>query len=200
MRFIAVLFAALVVISATGCVQRYLVVKAEPGTQVWIDGKLVGETKRVLEDSPAEIRLPFDHYGVRGVVLRRYGCYSKTGKLPCHAPWYQYFPLDLVFELFMPFYLTDEHVFEFKLDEIDEIDTDTILERAEVFKGRLKDFHRFFHRLGSHHCHHRAYARGLSHLAGIAANSLQRTAGTICHGLLWRRNPAAPPAEHPPDK
>ncbi len=91
-----------------GCVERWIQVRTQPsGARVFVDGEEVGR-------SP--IRVAFDHYGTREVLVhldagtdsdRTYGAVSHLVEL--RAPWYQWFPLDLITETIWPWNFVDEH-------------------------------------------------------------------------------------------
>ena len=87
-----------------GCVERWINIQSEPsGAHVFLDSKEVGVTP---------LKIPFDHYGHREVMLRfedpdedddveqMYASVAQMVHL--ETPWYQYFPLDLLVEHMWP--------------------------------------------------------------------------------------------------
>ncbi|MGA1203195.1 MAG: PEGA domain-containing protein [Planctomycetota bacterium] len=102
---------ALLLLSLTGCVERALLIRSEPaGARVFVDGASLGETP---------LRMPFDFYGTREVMVRweptelgETSYAPVTEQVELNAPWYQYFPIDLLAEFVWPGTIVDEHLFE----------------------------------------------------------------------------------------
>jgi hypothetical protein len=148
MRGVRRLAFLLLVLSATawGCVERKLIIRTEPpGAVVLLDNKVIGT-------SPIE--RDFTFYGARKVEARWDPFLSETERFQTvgetrylNAPWYQWFPLDLLFEFLWPFTITDERVFDLKLRPFEAEDpsaTDARMEgltrRADSMRARtLRD-------------------------------------------------------------
>ena len=95
----------------TGCVERWLLIRSDPpGARVFLDGQALGVT-------PA--RVSFDHYGTREVYLRHEGYGSLAEDVHVHAPWYQWFPMDLLAEYLWPGTIVDERELDFALPPLD---------------------------------------------------------------------------------
>ena len=106
---------------------------------VLLDNKVIGT-------SPIE--RDFTFYGARQVEARwdpflstteRFRTVKETRYL--NAPWYQWFGFDLFFEFLWPFTITDERVFEFKLEPFEPEDDattdarmDRLIRRAESMR------------------------------------------------------------------
>lgn len=120
----------LVILLLPGCVERYMLIRAEPGTKVWIDGKEAGST----DDKTGALEIPFDFYGSHDVTLRKYGRWSKSEIIDCCTPWYQYFPIDIIPDLLLPLTIVDEHEFSFELEKIERIVDEALMERARDFR------------------------------------------------------------------
>jgi len=110
--------------------ERHLVFETDPpGAQVRIDEKLVGVT-------PLDLR--FDDYGDRRVTLYRAGYRSHSTVLEVGAPWYSYFPLDLISEVLLPFGWEDIHRLQVELEPqegtVAAPDLDAVLRRAEALR------------------------------------------------------------------
>ena len=111
----------------TGCVERWLYIRTEPvGAQVFVDGQDVG---------PSPARVSFDHYGHREILVRAQNHTSKSAIAHVHAPWYQWFPFDLVSEHLWPWTLVDQHNIVVKLDPVD---TDALLESLETLSNEIE--------------------------------------------------------------
>ena len=113
---------------ACGCVLREMVIRSEPpGAEVYIDGHLEGRTPLVKQ---------FDFYSSRDVAVRMDGYGTAQGVVSPSIPWYEYFPLDLVFELVFPFTLRNRHEYDFKLEPLPERAPRDLLEKAREARSR----------------------------------------------------------------
>ena len=116
---------------AAGCVERRLVVESDPpGARVWVNGAEGGRT-------PARFR--FHHYGHYRVVLRKPGFEKIEDIKRVRAPWYEYFPLDLVAEFLWPGKIVDERRFSYRLRPAPRREPDLLLKRA---REKLKELPR----------------------------------------------------------
>jgi len=145
-RTLLLLLFALALPTLAACVERKLLIRtAPPGAVVLLDNKVIGT-------SPVERRFTF--YGARQVEARWDPFLSTTERFQTaketrylNAPWYQWFGLDLFFEFLWPFTITDERVFEFKLEPFEAEDDattdqrmDRLIRRAESTRAKtLRD-------------------------------------------------------------
>lgn len=89
-----------------GCVSRKLFLRSEPaGAEVWLDGRRVGTT-------PYEEELP--GWGTRSLELRLEGRETLRTELALPAPWYEWWPLDLLAAVW-PWTLEAHRGFDFAL-------------------------------------------------------------------------------------
>ncbi|MSR46766.1 MAG: hypothetical protein EXS13_06850 [Planctomycetes bacterium] len=87
---------ACLLIAATGCVERYLEIDSNPtGAHVVVNGK--------AQEQPTPLVIPFTSYGTYRVDAWLPEQPATTEWIELDAPWYQWFPIDLVSELFDPF-------------------------------------------------------------------------------------------------
>ncbi len=102
-------------LASTGCVQRILQVESEPpGASVHINGEAAGKTP---------LEYPFDFYGEFEIVLRLDDHRSRRISHEASAPWYAYFPVDLVVEFLLPIFpIRDVHRVDAKLEKTGKID------------------------------------------------------------------------------
>ena len=143
----ALVFAAAVL--AAGCVERKMVLRSDPpGAVAYVDDERVGVT-------PCEA--PFNHYGTRRVTLE----YSREPFLKANGgtapprfeggfrrleadadlavPWYQWYGLDLITEIAIPFTIRDVQEFAYVLEPAEPLPTkESVLKRAHALREFLE--------------------------------------------------------------
>ena len=96
-----------ILLLATGCVKRSIVVESNPpGAQVWINEHPAGVTP---------LTQSFIIHGRYKFRLRKMGFRELVTREMVRAPVYEWIPLDFVFEILFPFHLEDKHVFRYHL-------------------------------------------------------------------------------------
>lgn len=111
---------------ACGCVQRRMTIRSNPpGATVYVDDYEVGATP---------VAANFTYYGTRKIRLVKDGYETLTVLQPVSPPWYQYVPLDLVTENFLPGELRDHQQFSYQLRPQAMIPGDQLLGRAEELR------------------------------------------------------------------
>lgn len=96
-------------IVASGCVRRIAIINSQPqGAQVYFGRNLVGETPCDFE---------FLYYGNHHLELVKEGYANLKMTLRLKGPIYEYFPFSFVSEVLIPWQITDEHKFTFKLEK-----------------------------------------------------------------------------------
>jgi len=112
----------------TGCVRRTVTIRTAPeGATVILNDDEVGT-------SP--VTVPFTWYGDYDVILRMDGYKTLHTHHRVSRPWYQYPPIDLIAEAFVPFTIHDEHQAFFELEPAEAIARDDLLERAYELRDR----------------------------------------------------------------
>lgn len=114
-----------------GCVERLVAVRTEPpGAAVYLDDEKVGET-------PCEVEYVW--YGERELVVELQGHRSVRETLALRPPWWQFFPLDFITDVLVPFTITDRVEVEYTLqrERASEEEVESILERADELRRRL---------------------------------------------------------------
>jgi hypothetical protein len=118
--------AMLLLLAASGCVERYLRIDSDPaGARICVDGRDVG-------DAPVDV--PFVHYGTLRIdawVADRPGVTQTVELVP---PWYQRFPLDLFSELLDPFTHVDRHDRIVTIPEAEASDREGAESRAQSLR------------------------------------------------------------------
>lgn len=114
---------------AAGCVERTLVIESDPpGAEVRLNGSVVGRTP---------VHVPFRHYGVYDVEVRKEGFEPVREGAPVMAPWWARFPVGVFTELLWPGRIRDVHFLRYDLAPPAMPDRAKLLERAEAAAKRL---------------------------------------------------------------
>jgi hypothetical protein len=120
----------LVAVVLSGCVTRRLfLVTDPPGATVFLDGRDVGRTPYQEE---------FFSYGVRRVELEMPGYARRVELLEVDNPWWQAFPIDIVTDLLLPWTITDDRTFSFRMLAVDP--EGSSWEDARAAYERMREF------------------------------------------------------------
>lgn len=112
----------------TGCVERRFVVLSDPpGAVVLRNGKPIGA-------APADDH--FTYYGKYQFTLIKDGYQTQTVEQDIPAPWYQYYPLDFIFENLWPFRIEDVRYFHYRMDPLQAVRVDELLNQAQQARSR----------------------------------------------------------------
>lgn len=112
-------------------VERFITVDSDPrGARLLIDNEEVGTTPYTLT---------FVHYGTRRITVIADGYKTISTLERISPPWYQYFPLDFVFELILPVKKEDHRNFLFKLEPEPQMDVREFIREAEEFRDRERE-------------------------------------------------------------
>ncbi len=123
-----------VILLATACVERKLLIRSEPsGATVFLDGTSLG---------PTPVEVPFTYYGTRELVFRKKDYLDRRTLEKIDAPIYVWCPLDFIFENLIPVTLTDVHEVSSSLELIeprtyDQTDVDRSIERARALREAI---------------------------------------------------------------
>ena len=111
-----------------GCVRRTVTINTDPqGAAVTLNDDEIGT-------SPVSVG--FTWYGDYDVIIRKEGYETLQTHRRIERPWYQYPPIDLVAEAFVPFTFHDRREMFFELVPAEPIDRDALLENAFEFRDR----------------------------------------------------------------
>lgn len=117
-------------LSQSGCVRkRMTIVSNPPGAQVFVDNHEIGTTP---------VSTSYIYYGTRSIRLQKDGYESVTVERNFDPPWYEYPPLDLFSESFLPTELRDERVLEFELIPRQNTASEVVRDRAEELRGQAR--------------------------------------------------------------
>jgi hypothetical protein len=118
----------------TGCVERRLYLRSDPpGADVYIDGELVGQTRR--EDHPdGPLFVNFIYYGTREYTVRKVGYATASGEIRLETPWYEYPPVDFFAEVLAPWPIINEHRIDVKLELAQPADVDKLYAGAKKYR------------------------------------------------------------------
>jgi hypothetical protein len=114
------------VVVAAGCMRRTITITTDPqGASVVLNDEQVGT-------SP--VTVPFTWYGDYDVIIRKEGYETLSTHAVIERPWYQYPPIDLVAEAFIPTTIEDRHALHYDLAPSEPIDRAALLDRAEEMR------------------------------------------------------------------
>lgn len=113
-------------VASSGCISRSLMIESDPpGAEVRLNGTLVGETA-----AGRPLWVPFRHYGIYDVEVRKKGFETLREREPVLAPGWARFPLCLFTELLWPGVIHDEHYLSYRLSPPVPPDRAELLRRA----------------------------------------------------------------------
>lgn len=104
-----VMLMLLLIVASSGCVHRIVTIDSQPqGAQVYFGRQLIGETPCTHE---------FLYYGTHYLELAKDGYVNHRTTVKLKGPFYEYFPFSVFSELLIPWQITDQHSFKFKLEK-----------------------------------------------------------------------------------
>lgn len=123
---LAVLLLAVLLVAATGCMQRRMtIVSNPPGATCYVDGVEIGKTPVSHE---------FIYYGTREIRLVRDGYQTLTVLQPMSTPWYQIPPLDFFSDNLAFGEIRDERLYQYEMQPAVQEPFDNIIERGEQLR------------------------------------------------------------------
>lgn len=123
---LSILVVLAIVILATGCVQRRLIVRSHPeGALVTIDSTVVGHTP---------VPVPFVYYGTREIQLEKEGFKTIKVKERIRPPWYEKVPFSFFSNNFAFREIRDERLLEFELEPRTQVEENLLLDRANELR------------------------------------------------------------------
>lgn len=123
-RYLPVLLAAVVL--CTGCVQRRMTIRSNPpGAQVYVDNYEIGRTP---------VSADFIYYGKRKIRLVKDGYETLTIDQSVSPKWYQIPGIDFFAENVVPWEIRDERNFEYQMQPLLVVPSETLLSRAEELR------------------------------------------------------------------
>ena len=111
-------------LSIAGCIARAVTVESTPpGAEVRLNGRAAGTTP---------VTVPFRHYGVYRVELRKSGFETLDVEEPLPAPWFARFPLCILTEFLWPARIRDDRWLGYELEKPRTPGRAGLLERADL--------------------------------------------------------------------
>ncbi len=126
---LAVLLVLVLLVSATGCVKRRLIVRSYP------EGALVMIDKRPVGYSPVSV--PFTYSGTREIQLEKDGYKTVQVKERIRPKLYDTFPVSLITNHLWLGELRDERLLEFQLEPREQVSESRLLDRANDLRGNV---------------------------------------------------------------
>jgi hypothetical protein len=114
----------------SGCVERRMVINSDP------PGALVIHNGQPLGAAPADDH--FVYYGNHHFTLIKPGFETLHVDQKIAPVWYQYFPLDLFSEIFVPLQLEDVRRYTFQMRPLVQIRPEDVSNRAAILRERGK--------------------------------------------------------------
>jgi hypothetical protein len=158
LRLVVASALVLLALAGTGCVEREIwIVTDPPGVKVYLDGEEMEGGTEPLVDDPSEpdlmrpaagnhlgvLRIPFDRFATREVVLTRDGYATQTHHINPDTPFWEHFPFDFFTEVLLPSTIHLRYVFRFTLEEQEPARADATWRDASRARqeagGKLED-------------------------------------------------------------
>jgi hypothetical protein len=111
-----------------GCVERRYVITTDP------PGAVVLRNNQPIGASPADDH--FVYYGNYHFTIQKEGYETLQVDQKIPAPWYQWFPLDLVSEILVPWPIEDVRRFNYKLEPRHIPNANDVLGQAQNLRNR----------------------------------------------------------------
>ena len=125
------LFCAVIVLFGSGCVHRRMTIHSDPpGAMVMLDGESIGYTP---------VSRDFTYYGTRELTLIKDGYETMTVNQEIRTPWYQWYPLDIITDNFLPQKLRDRRSFSYQLKRRSPYEsTQNLIERGKSLRSEAQ--------------------------------------------------------------
>jgi hypothetical protein len=129
-KYISSTILLLLVLSASGCVERELTINTEPnGATVFLNDEQIGQ-------SP--VTTDFNWYGDYKVRISKPGYDTLKTHRELKAPWYDCFPFDFFAQVLYPGKIVDTYEWTFELPDKTQIPEDELLKKAENLKAQVR--------------------------------------------------------------
>ena len=122
--------AGVIILSATGCVERRLTINTEPS------GALVLLNDEEIGVSP--VTVSFNWYGDYCVRISKEGYETLNTHRLLKGPLYDRFPFDFFAQILNPKRIVDRYEWTFVLNEKKQIIADELVEKAQKLKSQLQ--------------------------------------------------------------
>jgi hypothetical protein len=119
----------LMMVGATGCVERRMVIASDPYGAIVYD-------ERNVAIGMTPVDKPFTYYGTHRFRLVRDGCETLVVEEKVRAPWYQWFGIDFISENLIPWTIRDVRYYRYTLPPVQIFPMELVLQQAQG----LRDF------------------------------------------------------------
>ena len=118
-----------VLLAATGCVQRRMIIRSQPeGAFVTVDQTPVGRTP---------LSVGYTYSGTRDIKLEKDGYKTVKVQQRFDPKWYQRFPISLISENFAFREIRDERVLDFQMEPKIQVQDNELLNRANDLRFNI---------------------------------------------------------------
>ena len=119
------------IVLTTGCVRRTMTITTDPpNARVYLNSQELGVSAVTSE---------FTWYGDYDVVIRKEGYETLHTNWKIDPPWYQWMPLDFIFEVLWPGQFHDQRSQSFVLEPAKTPDPEALVDRARDTRKRALD-------------------------------------------------------------
>ena len=120
-------FVVLILLSATGCVERRMVIATDPYGAIVYD-----EKNHPIGAAPVDRTFTF--YGTYRFRLAKDGYETLVVEEKVRAPWYECFGLDFISENLIPWTIRDVRYFRYKLQPAQVVPMGAVLQQAQTLR------------------------------------------------------------------
>ncbi len=126
-RMRAILCVAMLTAVAVGCVERrYVITTDPPGAAVYRNGEYIGNTP--VDD-------PFLYYGNYHFTIRKEGFATQQVNQEITTPFYEYWPLDFVSEVLVPYHIEDVRYLHYQLQPLQPPNIPALLSQGQNLRN-----------------------------------------------------------------
>ena len=137
LRLFAIGLTTFVIVLGTGCIERKFVIITNPAdSEVYLDGKYIGNSvaDNPIDPKTGRIDIPFVYYAQREIIVKKKDYESRLEYIKPTTPWYDYFPIDFIAEVLLPYTIKVQFVYRLDLNEYADIDAEDLYDKSEAMR------------------------------------------------------------------